>query len=120
MPARSAGGLHRSVVLLSRGWSRFTPGRARRPPAAAAREAVGPGRAERKPLVVGPVDGETLQRARTALDELGHLLLAGESTQSVLQRVVDLVRQAMPEGVEASITLMRNEQATTAAFTGEL
>jgi GAF domain-containing protein len=70
--------------------------------------------------VVGPLDGESRTRPRTALDPLGRLLLAGESTQSVLQRVVDLVRQAMPEGAEASITLLRNEQATTAAFTGEL
>jgi GAF domain-containing protein len=70
--------------------------------------------------VAGPIDGASSPRTRAALDELGHLLLAEESTQSVLQRVVDLVQRAMPVGIEASITLMRNEQATTAAFTGEL
>jgi GAF domain-containing protein len=70
--------------------------------------------------VAGPIDRGSSPRTPTALSELGHLLLAEESTQSVLQRVVDLVQQAMPVGVEASITLMRNEQATTAAFTGEL
>ena len=57
---------------------------------------------------------------RAALDELGHLLLAAEDTQSVLQKVVDLVQQVMPQGAEASITLVRDQQATTAAFTGEL
>ena len=70
--------------------------------------------------MAGPIDGASSPRTRAALDEVGHLLLAEESTQSVLQRVVDLVQRAMPVGVEASITLMRNEQATTAAFTGEL
>jgi GAF domain-containing protein len=70
--------------------------------------------------VTGPVDDTSLQRARPALDELGQLLLAAESTQSVLQRVVDLVRSALPQGVAVSITLLRGEQATTGAFSGEL
>jgi GAF domain-containing protein len=70
--------------------------------------------------VAGPVDGESLAHTRTALDELGHLLLPDENTQSVLQRVVHLVQQVMPAEAEASITLVRDEQATTAAFTGEV
>lgn len=70
--------------------------------------------------MAGPVDGKSPVHTRTALDELGHLLLPDENTQSVLQRVVDLVRRAMPQGAAASITLLRNEQATTGAFAGEL
>jgi GAF domain-containing protein len=70
--------------------------------------------------VTGSVEGPSPPRTRAALDGLAGLVLAEENTQSVLQRVVDLVKQAMPAGAEASITLLRNEQATTAAFTGEL
>jgi GAF domain-containing protein len=71
-------------------------------------------------LVTGPAQDQSPPRMRAALDELRHLLLAAEDTQSVLQKVVDLVQQLMPQGAEASITLLRDQQATTAAFTGEL
>jgi GAF domain-containing protein len=71
-------------------------------------------------LVAGPVHDQGPPRMRAALDELGHLLLAAEDTQSVLQKVVDLVQQVMPQGAEASITLLRDQQATTAAFSGQL
>jgi GAF domain-containing protein len=70
--------------------------------------------------VTGPANRSTPPQTRSALDELGQLLLADQTTQSVLQRVVDLVQQAMPTGAEVSITLVRDEQATTAAFTGQL
>jgi GAF domain-containing protein len=70
--------------------------------------------------VADSAEGPDPPRTRAALDGLAGLVLAQENTQSVLQRVVDLVKQAMPDGTEASITLMRNEQATTAAYTGEL
>jgi GAF domain-containing protein len=70
--------------------------------------------------MAGPSHGRSLPHARAALDELGHLLLAAEDTQSVLQKIVGLVQQVMPAGAEASITLLRDEQATTAAFTGEV
>jgi GAF domain-containing protein len=69
--------------------------------------------------VTSPVHDTSPQRARAALDELSHLLLAAESTQSVLQRVVDLVRSAMPDGVAVSITVLRGEHATTGASSGE-
>ncbi|SET37105.1 GAF and ANTAR domain-containing protein [Geodermatophilus poikilotrophus] len=69
--------------------------------------------------MTGPVDRSS-PRARAALDELGRLLLAELTSPSVLQRIVDLVAQAMPAGVEVSITLVRGEQPTTAAFTGQL
>jgi GAF domain-containing protein len=70
--------------------------------------------------VTGSAGGLSSASTRAALDELGRLLLAQENIQSVLQRVVDLIKQVMPEGAEASITLLRDQQATTAAFTGEL
>ena len=67
-----------------------------------------------------PVESRTLERTRAALDELGLTLLDAESTQSVLQKVVNLVRGVMPDGADASITLVRDGRATTAAYTGEL
>ncbi|MDP9431009.1 MAG: ANTAR domain-containing protein [Actinomycetota bacterium] len=70
--------------------------------------------------MTGSTDGRNTSRTREALDGLARLLLAEESTQSVLERVVDLVKQVMPEGVEASITVLRKQRATTGAFTGEL
>ena len=68
----------------------------------------------------GSVEGTSRPPTRAALAGLARLALAEENIQSVLQRVVDLVKQEMPAGAEASMTLLRNEQATTAAFTGEL
>ena len=70
--------------------------------------------------MTGPANEAMPPRTRLALNELGQLLLAYENTQSVLQRVVDLVKDAMPAGVETSITLLRDERPTTAAFTAEL
>ncbi len=69
--------------------------------------------------MTGPTDNQRRPR-RAALDELGRLLLAGETRRSVLQRVVDLVQRAMPPGVEVSITLVRENRPTTPAFTGPL
>ena len=70
--------------------------------------------------MTGPADRSPPPRTRSGLDELGQLLLAGHTPGSVLQRIVDLVQQAMPAGVEVSITLVRGEHPTTAAFTGQL
>ncbi|MGK5115705.1 MULTISPECIES: ANTAR domain-containing protein [unclassified Geodermatophilus] len=70
--------------------------------------------------MTGPADPRSAPGAELALGELHRLLLAEESPQSVLQRVVDLVRRAMPEGAEASITLVRGDRPTTAAATGPM
>ncbi|WP_369132126.1 ANTAR domain-containing protein [Modestobacter sp. I12A-02662] len=48
------------------------------------------------------------------------MLLGEHTTPSVLQRIVDLVQRSMPAGAEVSITLLRDERPTTAAFTGPL
>jgi GAF domain-containing protein len=69
--------------------------------------------------MTGPAN-RSIPLTRTALDDLGRLLLAEHTPPSVLQRVVDLVARAMPAGVEVSLTLVRDEQPTTAAFTGSL
>ncbi len=68
--------------------------------------------------MTGSADDVTTATTRGALDALARLLLAEENTQSVLQRVVDLVGQVMPGGAEVSITVFRDQQATTAASTG--
>lgn len=70
-------------------------------------------------VVAEPVDSPSAQRTRSALDELALLLLEDESTQSVLQKVVVLLQRVMPAGADVSITLLRNDRATTAAFTGQ-
>jgi GAF domain-containing protein len=69
--------------------------------------------------VTGPLDRGTSQRTQAALDELALLVLDQESTQTVSQKVVDLVARVMPAGSEVSMTVVRDETATTAAFTGE-
>jgi GAF domain-containing protein len=68
--------------------------------------------------MTGPADRSNLRAE--ALDVLGRLLLAEHTPASVLQRIVELVQRAMPEGVEVSITLIRGEDPTTVAFTGRL
>ena len=69
----------------------------------------------------GPADRSSQRTpTRAAVDDLCRLLLAEHTPPSVLQRIVDLVQQAMPAGSEVSITLVRDEHPTTAAFTGEL
>jgi GAF domain-containing protein len=70
--------------------------------------------------VTDPADTPSITRTRAMLDQLGQLLLAGNDSPSVLQRIVDLVAQAMPPGTEVSVTLVRDDQPTTAAFTGAL
>lgn len=70
--------------------------------------------------MTGPERDQLPPGTSAALDELGQLLLAGENTQSVLQKVVDLLQRVMPDGAAASITLLRDQQATTAAFAGVL
>jgi GAF domain-containing protein len=70
--------------------------------------------------VTRPADNQSPPRTRAPLDELGRLLLGEQTTQSVLQRVVDLAQRAMPAGAEVSMTLIRGEHPTTAAYTGQL
>ncbi|WP_246080706.1 GAF and ANTAR domain-containing protein [Modestobacter altitudinis] len=70
--------------------------------------------------MTSPADVPSATRTRAVLDQLGQMLLARNDSPSVLQRIVDLAAQAMPPGTEVSLTLVRDDQPTTAAFTGAL
>ena len=70
--------------------------------------------------MTGPADRAVEPRAGAAVNELGRLLLVEHTPHSVLQRIVELVRQALPAAADVSITLVRDERPTTAAFTGRL
>lgn len=77
------------------------------------------GPVERNSTVTGPESVDISQRARAALHQLAVLELDQETTQTVLQRVVELLQQVMPEGSEASMTVIRAGRPATAAFTGQ-
>jgi GAF domain-containing protein len=65
-------------------------------------------------------DNEGPTSAEQALDQLGRLTLRTHDMQSLLQTVADLAKTVMPGNPEASITLLVNDKATTAVFTGQL
>jgi GAF domain-containing protein len=65
-------------------------------------------------------DNEGPASAEQALDQLGRLTLRTHDMQSLLQTVADLAKTVMPGNPEASITLLVNDKATTAVFTGQL
>jgi GAF domain-containing protein len=58
--------------------------------------------------------------AQQALDQLGRLTLRTHDMQSLLQTVANLARSVMPGDPEASVTLLVNDKATTAVYTGQL
>jgi GAF domain-containing protein len=58
--------------------------------------------------------------AEQALDQLGRLTLRTHDMQSLLQTVADLAKTVMPGNPEVSVTLLVNDKATTAVFTGQL
>ena len=58
--------------------------------------------------------------ARRAFDELARTSIAEASTDGLLQRVADLARGTIPGVAEASVTLVSDDRAITAAFTGTL
>jgi GAF domain-containing protein len=58
--------------------------------------------------------------AEQALDQLGRLTLRTHDMQSLLQTVADLAKTVMPGNPEVSITLLVNDKATTAVFSGQL
>ncbi|WP_331254117.1 MULTISPECIES: GAF and ANTAR domain-containing protein [unclassified Modestobacter] len=58
--------------------------------------------------------------ATEALERLGSLALRDHSMESVLQTVADLVKQVLPGEIEASISLLVNDKATTTVYTGKL
>jgi GAF domain-containing protein len=57
---------------------------------------------------------------RDAFTELGRLSFDTTSMDVLLQRIAELAKQAIPGVAEASITLISNDKAGTAAYTGPL
>ncbi len=57
---------------------------------------------------------------RAGFDELGRLVLAEHSMESLLQRVAELAKTVVPGASEVSVTLIANERPSTVACTGQL
>lgn len=57
---------------------------------------------------------------RDAFAELGRLSFEHTSMDALLQRTAELSKQVIPGVAEASVTLVDNDKATTAAYTGRL
>ncbi|MEX5717358.1 GAF and ANTAR domain-containing protein [Geodermatophilus maliterrae] len=55
-----------------------------------------------------------------AFTELGRLSFDDISMEAMLQRVAELAEQVIPGVAEASVSLVVNDRATTAAYTGKL
>jgi len=55
-----------------------------------------------------------------AFAELGRIKLSETSLDEVLSRVADLAKRSLPGASEVSVTLIRGDDAHTAAFTGPL
>jgi len=55
-----------------------------------------------------------------AFEQLAAVTLSDHSLHSVLQTVADLTSQVIPGGIEASVTLLVSDKATTAVYTGQL
>jgi GAF domain-containing protein len=58
--------------------------------------------------------------AEAAFAELASISLGKESMTSVLERVAGLAKKTIPGVAEASVSLLSNDRATTAAYTGAL
>jgi GAF domain-containing protein len=58
--------------------------------------------------------------AQQAFAELGRIDLGQESMETVLRRVAELAKHAIPGVAESSVTVVVNDKATTAAYTGAL
>jgi GAF domain-containing protein len=63
---------------------------------------------------------EVTTEARAALDEIGQISLADHTLESVMRKVVELGKRAIPGVDEASITMIENDRPTTVAFSGQL
>jgi GAF domain-containing protein len=68
--------------------------------------------------VSSPDEPPSPRDAREAFEELARLSLRDESLDSVLQRVAELARGAIPAASAVSVTVVSEESATTAAYSG--
>jgi GAF domain-containing protein len=57
---------------------------------------------------------------RDAFAELGRFPFDSTSMEAMLQRIAELAKQVIPGVADASVTLIANDKATTAAHTGRL
>jgi GAF domain-containing protein len=57
---------------------------------------------------------------RDAFAELGRISFDNTSMEAMLQRIAELAKQVIPGVAEASVTLIANDRASTAAYTGQL
>jgi GAF domain-containing protein len=58
--------------------------------------------------------------ARAAFAQLGELRFETTSMEAMLQRIAELAKGVIPRVAEASVSLIANDKATTAAYTGRL
>jgi GAF domain-containing protein len=67
-----------------------------------------------------PDRGFGLSGAEEAFYELAGLALSEHSLHSMLQSVADLAKRVMPGDIEASVSLLVADRATTVVYTGQL
>jgi GAF domain-containing protein len=67
-----------------------------------------------------PTDRTPALDEATAFEQLGTVALSEHSLHSVLQTVADLTKQVMPGIIEASVSVLVADRATTMVYTGQL
>jgi len=67
-----------------------------------------------------PTDPRSRITSHDALEQLAGIALSEHSLHSVLQTVCDLTKQVLPGDVEASVSLLVADKATTMVYTGQL
>ena len=65
-------------------------------------------------------DRQNTVDTETAFEQLAGIALAEHSLHSVLQTVADVTSQVMPGDIEASVSLLVADKATTVVYTGQL
>jgi GAF domain-containing protein len=71
-------------------------------------------------MMTTPGRGFGLSGAEEAFYELASLALSEHSLHSLLQTVADLAKRVMPGDIEASVSLLVADRATTVVYTGQL
>jgi GAF domain-containing protein len=69
---------------------------------------------------VSSTPGEGTLTPDDALDRLGRIRLTEYSMRSLLEEIAGLAQQSLPGRLEASVTLLTGDHATTAVYTGQL
>ena len=69
---------------------------------------------------MSPKDHTPVVDEATAFEQLGTVALSEHSLHSVLQTVADLTKQVMPGTIEASVSVLVADKATSMVYTGQL